>query len=243
MPSPEAQGLPHDAFASAAVGMAVICPESGRYLRVNPALCRMLRREEADLLGSSHEALTHEDDRPAYRERARALLAGEIDWWQVEKVVEAGDGEELWVRSSGSLIHDREGRPFFFTQYQDLSDRRRAEAALHHTDVRLHTAVANAPLVLFTLDREGRVTFLEGGGVSSLPPPLTQPGESVFDVYADQPEIESNTRRALAGETFATTVEVRGVAYDTRYAPLYDDRGEIVGVVGTAVDATERVTA
>lgn len=243
MPSPEVQGLPLDAFASAAVGMAVICPESGRYLRVNPALCRMLRRDEADLLGRTHESLTHTDDRAAFRERARALLAGEIDWWQVEKVIEAGDGEQLWVRSSGSLIHDREGRPFFFTQYHDISDRRRAEEALHHSDVRLHTAVAKAPLVLFTLDREGRVTFVEGGGMSSLVPPPPKPGESIFDVYSDQPEIERNVRRALAGETFATVVEVRGVAFDARYAPLYDDRGEVVGVVGTAVDATERVAA
>ena len=239
----DVSGLPLDAFTSAAVGMAVIDPASGCYLRVNPALCRMLRCDEADLLERTHGSITHEDDRAAYRERARALLEGEIDSWQVEKVIEAGDGEELWVRSSGSLIHDREGRPFFFTQYQDLSDRRRAEDALHHTDVRLHTAVANAPLVLFTLDRDGRVTFVEGGGMSSLPPPRTQPGESIFDVYSDQPEIERNTRRALAGETFSSVVEVRGVAFDTRYAPLHDDRGEVVGVVGTAVDATERVAA
>ena len=134
--------LPSDAFGAAAVGMALLDPQSGRYLRVNPALCRMLLREEVDLLRSSHEDLTHPDDRSAYRERARRMLAGEIDSWQVEKAIKGGDGDYRWVRASGALVRDRDGRPYFFTQYQDLSERRRAEGALQHSEVSLHSAAA-----------------------------------------------------------------------------------------------------
>jgi PAS domain S-box-containing protein len=106
---------------------------------------------------------------------------------------------------------------------------------------RLRTVVSNAPIVLYALDKEGRFTLSEGKGLAAL---QVEPGQiigvSVFEVYREVPQIAENVRRALAGEAFSTTVEVRDLVFESWYAPLYDQNGEINGVIGVATDITER---
>jgi PAS domain S-box-containing protein len=106
---------------------------------------------------------------------------------------------------------------------------------------RLSTVISNAPIVLYALDKEGRFTLSEGKGLEALQVKPDQIiGLSVFDVYREVPQIAENVRRALAGEAFSTTVEVRDLVFESWYAPLYDQNGEINGVIGVATDITER---
>lgn len=106
---------------------------------------------------------------------------------------------------------------------------------------RLRTVVSNAPIVLYALDKEGRFTLSEGKGLEALQlKPGQAVGQSVFEIYRDVPEIIENVRQALAGEAFYTTLEVQGVAFESWYGPMYDQNGEINGVIGVATDITER---
>ncbi|HXV43113.1 MAG TPA: ATP-binding protein [Anaerolineae bacterium] len=106
---------------------------------------------------------------------------------------------------------------------------------------RLRTVVSNAPIVLFALDKEGCFTLSEGKGLQALQVEPSQIiGLSVFEVYREVPQIAENVRRALAGEAFSTTVEVSDLVFESWYAPLYDQNGEINGVIGVATDITER---
>jgi PAS domain S-box-containing protein len=106
---------------------------------------------------------------------------------------------------------------------------------------RLRTVVSNAPIVLFALDKEGRFTLSEGKGLESLEVQSDQVvGLSVYDVYREVPQILENVERALAGESFYSTVQVRGVVFESWYAPLYDQHDDIKGVIGVATDVTER---
>ncbi len=123
----------------------------------------------------------------------------------------------------------------------EVGERKRSEEALRASEERLRTVATNAPVVLFALDREGRFTLSEGKGLEALG---LQPGElvglSAFDVYRETPSIGDNIRHALAGEAFTACVEVSGSAFETHYAPVWDNRGEIAGVIGVATDVTER---
>lgn len=106
---------------------------------------------------------------------------------------------------------------------------------------RLRTVVSNAPIVLFALDKEGRFTLSEGKGLEALEVQSDQiVGLSIYDVYRDVPQILENVERALAGESFYSTVQVRGVVFESWYAPLYDQHDDIKGVIGVATDVTER---
>jgi putative two-component system response regulator len=120
----------------------------------------------------------------------------------------------------------------------------RTEAALRASEERLRTVVASAPIVLWAIDSEGRITISDGAGLRALG---VEPGEllgrSVFEIYADLPEVISHIRRALAGEEFVATVEVRGAAFESRYKPLRDRQANVVGVIAVSTDVTERYQA
>ncbi len=122
--------------------------------------------------------------------------------------------------------------------------RKRAEEALRHSELRYRTVVANAPVVLWALDREGKFTFSEGKGLERLGlKPGEVVGRSVFEVYRDIPEIVENNRQALEGKTITSVIEVGGISFESHYAPLYGDRGEVIGAIGLAIDITERKRA
>jgi len=70
-------------FDTAAHGIALVSPE-GRWLRANPALCRMLGYTEEELLATDFQAVTHPDDLGADLAQVQAMLAGEIESYLIE---------------------------------------------------------------------------------------------------------------------------------------------------------------
>src|SRR3990172_404979 len=94
------------------------------------------------------------------------------------------------------------------------------------------------------MDRQGVFTLSEGRGLDALGlKPGQVVGRSVFDLYRDVPAIQNNVRRALAGEAFTALAEVAGLTFESRYSPLRDQSGQVVGAVGVATDVTERERA
>jgi PAS domain S-box-containing protein len=106
---------------------------------------------------------------------------------------------------------------------------------------RLHTVISSTPVVLFAMDREGRLTLVEGKGLQVIGvKPEEALGQSVFETRSDQPYMHENFRRALAGDDVAVIEKTGGLIMETSYSPLRDESGEIVGVIGVAVDVTDR---
>ncbi|HZP56312.1 MAG TPA: diguanylate cyclase [Dehalococcoidia bacterium] len=116
--------------------------------------------------------------------------------------------------------------------------------ALAATEYRMQFVAAHAPIVLFAMNRDGVFTLSEGRGLERLGlRPGEVVGKSVFDVYADVPDVCTSIRRALAGEAFTTIARVGELAYETHYAPIFEPGGEVSGVVGVATDVTEQTRA
>ncbi len=126
----------------------------------------------------------------------------------------------------------------------DITARKLAEDALRESEELVGAVANNAPIVLWAVDREGTYTLLEGKGLEAMGrKPGESVGQSVFEVFRDIPEIATNVRRALGGETFVTTEIVRGRVIESMYGPLKDEAGEIAGASGVAVDITVRKRA
>lgn len=125
-----------------------------------------------------------------------------------------------------------------------LAEQEQARAALRQTERRLRAVVDHAPIVLFAFDQSGVVTLAEGRGLAALG---RRPGElvgrSVWEGAAAVPQLPDDLHRALAGESFSARSCVRGLVFETSYAPLRDDRGAVTGVIGVAVDVTARQRA
>ncbi|MCK4494831.1 MAG: PAS domain S-box protein, partial [Candidatus Aminicenantes bacterium] len=124
------------------------------------------------------------------------------------------------------------------------NERKRDEEALRESEERLHTVISNAPIIMWALDKEGIFTLSEGKGLKALGlKPGAVVGQSVFDVYRDEPKILENNRRALAGESFVSIVEVGELVYESHYSPVRDENGEVIGMIGVSTDITERKRA
>src|SRR5918999_5296968 len=67
-----------------AIGMALVAPD-GRFLEVNPALCRLVGYTRDELLARTFQDITHPDDLEADLRFVRRMLAGEIETYQMEK--------------------------------------------------------------------------------------------------------------------------------------------------------------
>jgi diguanylate cyclase (GGDEF)-like protein/PAS domain S-box-containing protein len=118
------------AFDDAPIGMALVAP-SGRFLRVNDALCRIVGCDPQDLLEVSFQDITHPDDLDADVELAEQLLTGKITSYRLEKRYQHPAGNAHWVAVSVSLIRSERAEPLHFVVHvEDINERKLAEHRL-----------------------------------------------------------------------------------------------------------------
>ena len=115
--------------------MALVSPQ-GAWLRVNRSLCNLIGYTEQELLHSNFQAVTHADDLGHDLANLYRLMQGETPTCQVEKRYVHRQGQIVWALNSVSLVRDADDNPaHFIFQIQDITERKRAEAALHSLSV------------------------------------------------------------------------------------------------------------
>ena len=123
----------------------------------------------------------------------------------------------------------------------EISERGLAEDQLRQTERRLRDLIANAPVILFTLDGSGMVTLSEGKGLETFGvKPGELVGQSIFDLYHDSLGLHSNARRALDGEAVTFITEANDQFFEIHLIPLLDTNGTVAGVNGVTYNITDR---
>ena len=119
-----------NAFEYAAIGMALVSPES-RLLKANGSFSHMLGYSQKKLESMTWQEFSHPDDLDTGIERMGRMLSGEIDSCQFEKRYLHKRGHVVWALLSVSLVRDAADRPLhFIAQIQDISQRKRMEETL-----------------------------------------------------------------------------------------------------------------
>lgn len=126
-------------FDSAAVGMAV-ADLSGRYIKVNRAMCNFVGYTEAELLQMSYHQITHPDDLAENVSARIRLVNGELPTFQQEKRYVRKDGRVVWALMVVSQVVDQHGKVAYSvgqmldidTQKQIERDLRASRASLAH---------------------------------------------------------------------------------------------------------------
>jgi len=120
------------AFDYAPIGMALVSPQ-GAWLRVNRSLCDLMGYTEEELLASTFQDLTHRDDLDNDLANLYRLIQDETPTCQVEKRYVHRSGIIVWALNNVSLVREDDGTPVHFIfQIQDITERKRFEAALQN---------------------------------------------------------------------------------------------------------------
>lgn len=113
----------------APIGMALVALD-GRFVRVNRALCELVGYSADELTKLTFHDITHPDDLEKDVALAAKLARGEIPRYQLEKRYIRKDGTIVDVMLSGSVLRRDETPLYFIAQVEDITERKRADAAL-----------------------------------------------------------------------------------------------------------------
>jgi diguanylate cyclase (GGDEF)-like protein/PAS domain S-box-containing protein len=160
------------AFDAASVGMCMVSldPASlGRLMRANQAMCTFTGYPEQELLTLDvGQLLALPKDAAATLPGLVAMARGDISELRRELLCRHADGSDVWGLLSSSTVTPADGSPpYAIALVEDITARKRAEAALTHQA--LHdglTGLANRSLLLDRLERallpQGRSTLRVG---------------------------------------------------------------------------------
>src|SRR6266516_2324472 len=197
--------------------IVTVVGENGVFRYASPSVERVLGYGPSDLLERSAFDYVHPDDIALVTEALARAIQRPGSPQAAQFRFRARDGSWRLLDAVGQARAERENKE------------------------RLRTVIAGAPLVLFALDRHGVFTMVEGRGLDAVGlRPALLVGRSAFELYADLPHALADVRRALAGETFSSVVDVFGVVFETWYSPVRDGDGPVAGVIGVGTDITER---
>jgi two-component system, cell cycle sensor histidine kinase and response regulator CckA len=221
--------------------IVTIVGENGVFRYASPSVERVLGYAPSELLERSAFDYVHPDDIPVVGEALARAIGHPTVPQTAQFRFRARDGSWRALETVGQARLEPGGAAQLIVNARDVTERRRQERALRENKERLRTVIAGAPLVLFALDGHGIFTMVEGRGLDSVGVRAGMLiGRSAFELYADLPQALADVRRALAGETFSSVVEVFGVVFESWYTPIRDDDGAVAGVIGVGTDITER---
>ncbi len=237
----------------AQMGVFDFNPASGKLIS-DPQVARIFgipNGEHFDLaLGM--EKIHPEDRVLVTRARERALDPASNGIFEVEYRVIWPDGSIHWSTAKGQVYFDGEGPNRcairMIGNYLDITERKRSEEALRHSEEQLSVIVQNASALIYLMSSDHRFVHVNrrweelfhlknedvrGRLIHELFP------REIADAYV------ANNRRVVTARAPSMFEEVArlpdGVhTYTSIKAPLFDAAGKVRGIVGVSTDITER---
>lgn len=218
-----------------------------RFFGLDPERCRAGLGIEAVLTS------VHPGDLPRLRAAiAEAFARGGP--YRCEYRVRQQDGVYRWIEANGRVELAEDGTPLRFPGVLlDIEARRTAEAGRDRAAALLSIFTEAVPGVVYAKDREGRMLVANRGTTELIGKPpefyLGRTDAEFLDNPAQAEAIMATDRRIMEQE-FGEQVEEEVRLPDgspavwlSNKAPLRDERGTVVGLIGSSLDITARKRA
>jgi PAS domain S-box-containing protein len=213
-----------------------------------PELFSIFGVERADFAGDYESYLSRVH--PTDRERVAKVIEDAFNDHEpffFDNRVERPDGKLIFVSCSGRVFTDHTGRVVRMSgTCQDVTDRKLREQALMDREAELRLIVDQMPVIIWTMDKELRNTSVMGAALDKLEmKPEDFKGKHLYESNGDDPSHVANAAhlRALEGESTVYSADRMGRSFRTRVDPLRDDEGEVIGVLGVAIDVSDEIRA
>ena len=147
-------------FDAAPIGMALVGLD-GTFLRVNPSLCAIAGRSRAELIGTTFQNITHDEDLRLDLRLLEECIDGTREGYEMQKrYVHGEDGRDVWVQLHVVVARDSLGLPIHFVaQIMDVTERRAADAALAASQARFAALVEHGSDLISITDRMGGLVY------------------------------------------------------------------------------------
>ena len=238
-------------YENATIGIYRTTPD-GKILLANPALVRMMGFSSFEDL--AHRNLEEEGYEPDYpRAKFLEILEKEGKIIGLESAWHQRNGKTLYVRESASIIRDAEGKVLYYDgNIEDITYWKQVDKALRESEKRLREAQEMAHLGFWHWDiKTGNVEWSdEVFKIFCLDPATFKP--QIDSILELSPWPEDNQRgkelinRAIEShesgtyeQKFLRPDKSIGYYYST-FRGSYDDEGDLISIVGTILDITER---
>ncbi|MEZ5953486.1 MAG: PAS domain S-box protein [Hyphomonas sp.] len=214
----------------------------------NPAAVRMFHQAPHELLGSTMRGqLPATVDAGIFRIYADIVETGEP--WQGEYMYPGRNGEE-WYRVAAAKLDDG-----FAVSFADVTKRKVDEERLRKSDEHLRSILDNVMAFVGLLSPDGIMHECNETALASAGLTLDDVvGKLFWETYwfSHDPALQDAIRtaffRAAGGERVRRDITIRAaegrnITVDVQFAPTFDERGNVVNIIPSAVDISDRKRA
>ena len=238
------------------VGMAITSPDKG-WVEVNDRLCELLGYCREELLAKTWAELTVPEDLPQEVAQFERVLAGEIDGYSMEKGFVCKNGEVIDAITSARCVRREDGSvDHLVAMVQDITEMKQAQEALRESGEFVQTVMNAIPDPTMVVDRDYRVLLANEaaqklvGGVD--------PVAACMACY----QVSHNRQIPCKGELYPCPLEIiartkaptrvvhthydaegNAMIVEVNAAPIFDDKGEVIQIIQSCRDITERKRA
>ena len=235
-----------------ALDAVIVIDEEGRILEFNPAAEQTFGRARGDVLGRSMADLIIP---PRLREQHRAGLArlkagggGKLLGRRLELPTLRTDGAEFPVELAIEAA-ESDGRRVFVGFLRDITERKRAEAALRESEGRFRSIADSIPALVWMSDEKGDCIFLNKQWSAFTGRPLQEELGRGFatGIHPDDRQHSADIERDIFARRAYASDEYRLRGKDGQYrwfldtmAPRFGADGAYLGHLGILIDIEDR---
>lgn len=240
-------------FENAVEGIFQTTPEGG-YVSVNPALARMYDYESPEELMSAVKDIGRQvyvD--PDRRERFKQMMQeyGIVKGFEYQ--VYRRDGSTIWLSENARTVRNANGAILYYEgSVADISDRKRAEAALRESETLRRAIVESEPECVKLVAADGTVLDMNPAGLAMVEADRAEQviGQSVYGLVtpAYHETFRALNEKVFLGESRTAEFEIIGLKGTKRWmeshaCPLRNTEGKIMAQLAITRDTTERKRA
>ncbi|MDX1294698.1 MAG: PAS domain-containing protein, partial [Sulfurimonadaceae bacterium] len=237
---------------NAPVGIVVI--REGIYTYANTAAVKIGKCRKEDLLGQSHMAFVHEEDRERDLAAYEALMDGSKRVVSNDIRIVTPDDETVWI-SYSAIRNDSSDTPFVYVTFYDITERIKATDQVKLERDLAQSYLDIASVMVIALDLDGNIALINQTGCQMLgcSEPGALIGQSWFEHFIQESErdttfayfrkmLQRGSEISVRHENFIVTKSGEKRLISWQNALTYDEKGNVTGTLSSGMDITEART-